>query len=39
MDGTRLVNKAARPNEALTIRFSTGKLNRHKEAQKAHKQD
>jgi hypothetical protein len=27
MDGSRLVNQTARPDEALTIRFSTGKLN------------
>jgi hypothetical protein len=26
MDGSRLVNKTARPDEALTILFTTGKL-------------
>jgi len=40
MDGTRLVNKAERADEALTIRFSKGQLNsRHKKAQKAHTED
>jgi len=34
MDGSRLVNRDVRSDEALTIRFSTGKL-RHKKAQKA----
>jgi len=33
MDGTRLVDKSVRSDEALTIQFSTGKLKelRHKE--------
>ena len=36
MDGSRLVNKDVRADEALTMRFSTGRLkSRHK---KAHKQ-
>jgi len=36
MDGSRLVNLDARSDEALTIRFATGRLNtRHKKAQKA----
>ena len=26
MDGTRLVNKTVQPDEALTVLFSTGKL-------------
>jgi len=36
MDGARLVDKSVRADEALTIQFSTGKLNelRHKKAQK-----
>ena len=33
MDGSRLVNRDVRSDEALTIRFSTGKL-RHNKAQK-----
>jgi hypothetical protein len=41
MDGTRLVNKAARPDEALTVLFTTGQLEEikssHKKAQKAQK--
>jgi hypothetical protein len=36
MDGSRLADKDVRPDEALTIRFSTGRLkSRHKKAQKA----
>jgi hypothetical protein len=36
MDGSRLMNKDVRADEALTIRFSTGRLNsRHKKAQNA----
>jgi hypothetical protein len=34
MDGARLVDKSVRSDEALTIRFSTGKL-RHQKTQKA----
>jgi len=34
MDGSRLVNRDVRSDEALTIRFSTGKL-RHKNVPKA----
>jgi hypothetical protein len=33
MDGSRLVNKDVRSDEALTIRFPSG--TRHKKAQKA----
>jgi len=36
MDGSRLADKDVRSDEALTIRFSTGKLNsRNKKAHKA----
>jgi hypothetical protein len=39
MDGTQLVDKSVRSDEALTIPFSTGKLKelRHERAQKAQK--
>jgi hypothetical protein len=40
MDGVRLVDKAARADEALTVLFTTGRLNElkssHKKAQDAH---
>jgi hypothetical protein len=40
MDGTRLVNKSVPADEALTIRFSTGKLkSRDKKAQQANRED
>lgn len=43
MDGARLVNKAVRADEALTVLFSAGRpeelKSSHEKAQKAHREN